>query len=385
MSLPPFCVTTVGSWPRSDTLLKAQRAKQAGRMSLEEFTDVAQREIIELLRLQEEIGVDLVTDGELTRDNFYSFVTEKLDGVQLMTLGEMLDVVEDKAGFEELLKTLDVPSFAIRNPTCVGRLKAKTPLALDEFRFAQSQTDRPIKVPLPGPYILSRAMWVPEVTGQIYATKEELAEDVVELLSNEIRALAEAGVAFVQLDEPVLTELAFTQGKTQTFMCAALASRKDPKEEFEFAVSLINRVAEAAKGTRIGVHVCRGNWSTDESTLLAGSYAPLRPYFERLKVDQLVLEYATPRAGDLITIPGKELGLGVVNPRTEELEPVDQIVSRAEEALETLKPEEIFLNPDCGFATFSLRPMNGLEIAADKMRHVVEAAKRLRARHMASP
>ena len=76
------------------------------------------------LRAQEQAGVDLVTDGEQRRDNFYSFVAEKLDGVQLMTLAEMLDVVEDKQGFARLLETLDVPAFSIRNPTCVGRIRA---------------------------------------------------------------------------------------------------------------------------------------------------------------------------------------------------------------------------------------------------------------------
>ena len=99
-------------------------------------------------------------------------------------------------------------------------------------------------------------------------------------------------------------------------MCAALAARQDPAEELEFAVSLINRVVEGVRDVRIGVHVCRGNWSRDETTLLHGGYQPLAPYLERLNVAQLVLEYATDRAGDLMPFGGKELGLGVVNPRT---------------------------------------------------------------------
>jgi 5-methyltetrahydropteroyltriglutamate--homocysteine methyltransferase len=137
----------------------------------------------------------------------------------------------------------------------------------------------------------------------------------------------------VQLDEPVLTELVFTQGKTRTFMCAALSARNDPGEELEFAVGLVNRVAEASNGMRLGLHVCRGNWSTNEDTLLRGSYHPLAPWFARMRVDQLVLEYATPRAGDLVPVGDKELGLGVVNPRTPDVESVDTIVARARAAL----------------------------------------------------
>jgi 5-methyltetrahydropteroyltriglutamate--homocysteine methyltransferase len=116
------------------------------------------------------------------------------------------------------------------------------------------------------------------VTREFYPTKEDLAEDVVRVLREELIDLAQPGADFVQLlDEPVLSELVFTQGQTRTFMCAALAARKDPAEELEFAVSLINRVVDGVEGIRTGLHICRGNWSQNESTLLRGSYDPLYP------------------------------------------------------------------------------------------------------------
>jgi 5-methyltetrahydropteroyltriglutamate--homocysteine methyltransferase len=383
-----FPVTTVGSWPRSPELLKAQRRKEHGVLSSEDFERIAEDAILRLLRLQEEAGVDIVTDGEQRRDNFYSFVADKLEGVRLLTLAEMLDVVEDKAGFERILQTLDVPAFSIKNPTCVGRLERRQPLALDEYRFLRKHTDRPIKIPLPGPYLLTRAMWVKEVSRAVYASKEELGEDVVRILRDECRELRDAGVDFIQFDEPVLTELVFTQGQTLTFMCAALAARKDPAEELELAVDLINRVVEGLDGVRIGLHICRGNWSRQESTLLQGSYYPLAPYLARMNVRQFVLEFATPRAGELSALLSdaeiretKELGLGVVNPRTEDLESVDAIVGRVEEALQYLPAERIFLNPDCGFGTFASRPMNSTEIAARKVRAMVQASRRLRDDH----
>ena len=141
-------------------------------------------------------------------------------------------------------------------------------------------------------------MFVPELTRAYYPDKEALAEDVVALLRAELEELRSAGADFVQFDEPVLTEVAFAPGRTRTFMCAALAARRDPAEELEFAVSLINRVVAGVDGLRLGVHVCRGNWSRDETTLLSGGYQALRPYLDRLQVTQLVLEYATERAGD---------------------------------------------------------------------------------------
>ena len=378
MTLPLFPVTTVGSWPRSKALLDAARECRGARLDSTAFNTVADTAILEFVRLQEEIGCDILTDGELRRDNFYSFVTEKLAGTQLMTLAEMLNVVEDKVGFERLLQTLDVPAFSIRNPVCVGRLERRAPLVVEDIRYLRALTSRPLKATLPGPYILTRAMYVPEVTGRVYGSKEELGQDVVRLLREEVAALVADGVEFIQLDEPVLSEVSLAPGATRTFMCAALAARKDPAEELEFAVSLINEVVRGFESTRIGVHVCRGNWSRDETTLLAGSYAPLAGCFEKLAVRQLVLEYATERAGAPVFVAGKELGLGVVNPRTDAVETPDQIRASIEGALRLYPVESIFLNPDCGFATFAERPMNREPIASAKLRAVVEAARSMR-------
>jgi 5-methyltetrahydropteroyltriglutamate--homocysteine methyltransferase len=388
ISLPLFPVTTVGSWPRPPQLLQAQRRKQQRLLSRYEFDLLADAAVLDVLRIQEAAGVDIVTDGEQRRDNFYSFVAEKLNGVRLMPLVEMLDIVEDKAGFERILQTLDVPAFAIRNPTCVGRIARREPLAVEEYQFLRRHTDLPIKIPLPGPYLLTRAMWVKEVTSPVYPSKEDLAEDVVQVLQTEAQELRKAGARFIQFDEPVLTELVFTQGQTRTFMCAALAARKDPAEELEFAVTLINRVIEGLDDVRVGLHICRGNWSQQEQLLLKGSYYPLVPWLKQLKVHQLVLEFATPRAGELAALvdneeirENKELGLGVVNPRLEEIESVETIVRRVEEARRYLPQERIFLNPDCGFGTFSSRPVSSSEIAARKLERMVEASRVLRQKY----
>jgi 5-methyltetrahydropteroyltriglutamate--homocysteine methyltransferase len=388
VKLPLFPVTTVGSWPRPPELLRAFAQKHRGDLDRRDFDRVADRAAIDALRAQEQAGADLVTDGEQRRDNFYSFVAEKLDGVQLLTLAEMLDVVEDKEGFGRLLETLDVPAFSIRNPTCAGEVRRREALAVEDFEFLRRHTDRPIKVTLPGPYLLTRAMWVKEVSRRVYPTKEDLGEVIVGVLRAEVAELRDAGVAFIQLDEPVLTELVFAQGRTRTFMCAARAARNDPAEELAFAVSLINRVIEPLVGTRqrgapserpiVGLHVCRGNWSQDEATLLRGSYHPLTRYFQQLAVDQLVLEYATARAGEFVPVPGKSFGLGVVNPRIAQVESPQTIVAQVTAVLEHVPADRLYLNPDCGFATFTSRAMNTAEVAAKKIAAMAEAAAILR-------
>ena len=137
-------------------------------------------------------------------------------------------------------------------------------------------------------------------------------------------------------------------------------------------------MVDGVTGVRTGVHVCRGNWSRDETTLLRGSYQPLAPYLERLHVTQLVLEYATERAGDLLKFAHKELGLGVVNPRTDTVESSAEIRRAVERALRLYAPAEIFLNPDCGFGTFSSRPMNSPAVAVAKLQAMAAAARELR-------
>lgn len=384
MELPLFPTTVVGSWPRSREVLHGLRDKKAGRIDEREFHNIADKAVIDCLRMQEEAGLDIVSDGELRRDNFISFVADKLENVKMLTVAELLDYVEDKASFEEILGTLDVPAFSLSNPAAVGKIDRKKPIVMDEYQFLRQHTDRAIKVALPGPYLLTRSMWVEGLSGEFYPTKESLAEDIVRVLREELEDLIKAGVHFVQFDEPVLTELVFTKkNANRTFMCGALTAKADREEELEFATGLINRVMEGmrGKGTRIGIHICRGNWSTQESVLLRGPYSPLMPYLARMNADQFILEYATPRAGELDEVKhlaGKELGLGAVNPRTENLESVDSIVERGKESAKILSPEKIFLNPDCGFGTFAQRPMNTPEKAVNKLRVMVQAAHRLR-------
>ncbi|MBI1886968.1 MAG: cobalamin-independent methionine synthase II family protein [Nitrosomonadales bacterium] len=385
--LPLFPVTVVGSLPRPDSVLKALRQKQKGTVAAEAFNAVADKAVQEALALQDGAGVEIVSDGEQRRDSFFAFIAEHLEGTRLMTLAEMLDYVEDKAAFERLLSALDVPAFALKNPVVVGRLKRRHPLVANDFRYLRTLTDKPIKATLPGPYLMARSMWVKALSHEFYPDKESLGKDVVCILREELSELVEAGCQFVQFDEPVLTEVAFAgPNETHTFMCAALSEKSSPREELEFAVDLINRVVDGFENRiKTALHVCRGNWSQKENVLLRGAYDPLIPFFSRMKVKQFVLEYATERAGSIEVLAGlpadKEIGLGVVDPRTPEVESVEFILGKVRALLKFRRPEQIYLNSDCGFGTFSDRPMNTPEIAAKKLRAIHQAAEILRAEY----
>ena len=230
--------------------------------------------------------------------------------------------------------------------------------------------------------MLTRSSWFPGLSDSAYPSIEDLGSVVSTLLREELLALKEAGADFVQFDEPVLSQVVHGAEGAETFMCAALASRKDPTEELEYAEELINRTVKGITGIKTGIHVCRGNWSRKEDVLLKGNYGPLLPYLMEMKVDQLVLEFATPRAGELRVFKeygtDKELGLGVVNPRSSEVESPASIVKRVREATSYFDPAKIYLNPDCGFGTFAERPVNDAETAFAKLRSISLAAKALR-------
>ena len=377
-----FPVTVVGSWTRPQWLVSALRERQAGEITGAEFDAVADDAVLAAIKYQEDAGVDIVADGEMRRDNFYSFVVDKLNGMRLMKLSQLLDYVKDRAGFEEILRALDVPAFAIKSPIAVEKISEREGLCVDEAKFLKEHTKHATKIPIPGPYLLTRSSWFEGLSDKAYPTREDLARDVVKILRREIVRLKELGIDFIQLDEPSISQVVYGDEAEQTFMCAALGSRSDPTTELEFAVRLVNEVVDGIDGVRFGVHICRGNWSRKEDVLLKGNYGPLLPWLMRMNVDQLVLEMATPRAGEIEVFKEyrneKEIGLGVANPRTDTIEDPKQIVSRVKDFLKYFDPEKIFLNPDCGFGTFAERCVNTPDIAYRKLQAISEAAGILR-------
>lgn len=383
----PFSTHLLGSLPRSSEILNLRRRLAHGEDVLSILDEKVREETKRVVALQEKYDIDIITNGEFSRDNYVSFVSEKLNGVKMMNMMDVAEYIDDKQAFEEVLQILDVPSISIKNAIATGKVSYKDPLVYEEIKFLKTLTNRPVKATLPGPYLMTRSMWLKKLTGNFYKNKEELGVDVVKVLKEELTHLKEIECDLVQFDEPVLTEVVFTKGHTRSFMCAALSEKKDPTDELKFAESLLKEVVDFAKKIKLTVslHVCRGNWSKDESTLLKGPYTPLVPLFESVLPDILTLEFSTPRAGELKGLLGSEilskkitLGLGVINPRIDSVETVDSIVKRAKDAVTYLDKERLLLNPDCGFATFSNRPVNTYDIIEDKLKILNEAKMRLR-------
>lgn len=385
-----FNTALIGSMPRGKEILMARRKLSAGLIDNASYEKLIDEKTKEVVRLQEDLDVDIITSGEIDRDNYVSFISEKLGGVSQMSMAEMLDYVDDKREFENILNTLDVPASSIKNAICTGKVEYTGDIVASELQKLKSFTNRPVKITLPGPYLVTRSMWLANVSSNYYDSKEDLGEDVIKIFKKEITKLQEIGVDVIQFDEPVLTEIVFTEGRPRTFMCASLSQRKDPTEELEFATHLIKSVMEGIDKDKsiASMHVCRGNWSKDESILLTGPYTPLLDLFANINADLLSLEFSTPRAGEIKSLLADErlrnkiiLGLGVLNPRFDEKEDVDVIYNRAKEALAFIDKENLWLNPDCGFATFSNRPVNEYENIRAKVGAMIKARDRLRAEY----
>lgn len=382
-TIEPLSVMGIGSWPRPRWMLQAIHDHLEGRISEAEFQATADDAARLAIEAQLRAGVDVVTDGEQRRDSYASFVGALLDNCQLIPLTDVAAMVDHPDEFENELRALDVPAADVRHPVVYGPLGRSCPLALHEFEFARNITNRPVKVALPGPYLLTRTMWLDCLTERPYQSREELAGDAVRVLREELHCLLAAGVALVQFDEPVLTEVVFTGAKTQrSFMCGALSEKKSAEQELVFAADLLNQVIRGLPASRLALHICRGNWTRDERAALSGDYGPLLGLLKQVQVGTLFLELCTPRAGEMELLrdlpEDRRLGVGVVNQKLERVETVDEIVAKARQAIQLFGKERVLLTPDCGFATFADNPVASAKVAEGKLRQMAQARDRLR-------
>jgi 5-methyltetrahydropteroyltriglutamate--homocysteine methyltransferase len=359
----PMSVMGIGSWPRPRWLLDALHARLEGRLSEDQFEAIADDAVRLAVAAQLRAGADVITDGEQRRDNYSGFVGSRLDNCQSIPLTDLLALVDDPDDLAKQFEMLDVPASEVRHPVVFGPLGRSRPLAAHEVAFARSLTVAPVKVSLPGPYLLARTMDLECITDRAYPDRDALAADVVRVLREEIHFCLAEGAAIVQIDEPVLTEVVHGRPVTggRSFMCGALGGKKAPDVELAFAEDLLARVCAGLPRERLALHMCRGNWTPDESAALHGDYAPLLPLLSRVPVGTLFLELCTPRAGDLAILASLpralRIGVGVLNQKAPVLDSADVIARRIERAASVFGADRLLLTPDCGFATFADNPI----------------------------
>src|SRR5438034_5339578 len=338
--IAPLSVMGIGSWPRPRWMLQALHEHVEGRLGDDEFQATADDAVRLAVEAQLRSHAAVLTSGEQRRDNYATFVGGLLENCQLIPLTDLLPLVDDPEKFEKELLSLDVPASEVRHPAAFGKLKRARPIAAHELEFLRGLTDNPVKIALPAPYLLTRIMWMECISDKAYRSREELAADIVQILREELHDLLSAGAALVQFDEPVLTEVVFTGAKnSRSFMCGALSEKGSAEHELGFARELINQVVDGAPLERTAIHICRGNWTRDESAALSGDYRPLVPILKALKLGNYLLELCTPRAGEIEALKelptDRRIGVGLVNPKTEIVE------SRSEERRVGKEGEEL--------------------------------------------
>jgi 5-methyltetrahydropteroyltriglutamate--homocysteine methyltransferase len=360
---PPFRADHVGSFLRPKELLEARERQQKGEITKEELRKVEDSAIRDIVKFQEDLGLQAVTDGEFRRTYFHIDFLEQLEGVETHT------------GFTSQFHTKkgDV-GFAPPVLKVTGKVKHEKPIQLEDFKFLKSVTKRTPKVTIPSPTMLHFRSARAGISEQAYPDMDAFFADVAAAYRDEIRSLGEAGCTYLQLDDTNLAYLCdpkIREGAKQRGL--------DPDHLPRDYAKLINAaIKDKPAGMTICTHLCRGNFKS--AWVAEGSYEPVAEVlFNELKVDGYFLEYDDPRSGDfspLRFVPkDRTVVLGLVTTKVGELESKDTIKRRIDEAAKFMPLEQMCLSPQCGFSSTS----HGNEIAGEaqttKMRLIVETAR----------
>jgi 5-methyltetrahydropteroyltriglutamate--homocysteine methyltransferase len=364
-------VDVVGSLLRPSELLEARTRLNEDRISPAEFKRIEDRAVREVVSLQERAGLPVVTDGEMRRESFQSRMTEAVEGFGDPGLDAFL--WGDWKGADE------VGNKEIQRPAGIGvrdRLRRRRHLAVEEFVYARSVTDRTIKVTLPSPSLFAN-LWSPEVSVEAYPTLDEFLEDVAEILRQEVAELARLGAEYIQLDAPHYPLL--VEPETRAFY---EERGWDLDSWLSRGIELDNYVIGGRRDVpgsdvTFAFHLCRGNQGS--RWLVSGSYEPIaRRVFGGVDTERLMLEYDDERSGGfepLTHVPEDKVAvLGLVTTKSPRRESVEELQRRVEEARGFVELERLAISPQCGFSTSTVGNAVSVDDEERKLATLVEAA-----------
>jgi 5-methyltetrahydropteroyltriglutamate--homocysteine methyltransferase len=332
------------------------------------FKAIEDAAVADVIRLQEEAGCPVVTDGELRRESFQSELVAAVEGVEGATLDAWLWGEWHSAELGD--KTVERPA----DMAVVGPLRRRRSMAAEEFTFLRSHTDRIAKVTLPSPTLFAN-LWSPERSRGAYPSFDAFMDDVVAILVDEVRELARLGATYLQLDAPHYP--LFVDPTWRAFYEA----RGWPMERFlSYGVDLDNAVIDAAPGVTFGFHLCRGN--QDSRWLVAGGYDDIAaPIFGRVHAHRLLLEYDDERSGTfdpLALVPDdKQVVLGLVTTKGPRPETEEELEARVRDAAQRIDLERLGVGTQCGFATSVVGNALTVEDERRKLATIARVADRL--------
>jgi len=358
---PPFRADHIGSLLRPRTLRDAFRQHAAGKMNDSAFRAAQDVAIREVLTLQEECGLQVVTDGEFRRISYWEKFVRLTRGLEVK---DSAFKFHDGHGHER--------DFTA--PYAAAKVSRAEPITLDEYAFASKLTRATQKITMPAPSTMHFYRFTNWGDKAVYTDPRAFFADLGRVYQDEIRDLHMAGCRYVQLDEVALAMLCdpALQGKVR-------AAGGNPDELVDLYVDAIN---EAVKGKPadmvVGVHMCRGNYKG--MYLSEGGYTSIAErLFNRANVNHFLLEFDTPRAGDFAPLgmmpKTKGVVLGLVSSKTAALEPLDLLKKRVQEASKHIDASQLAISPQCGFAsTMGGNPVTEADERA-KLKLCVDAAR----------
>jgi 5-methyltetrahydropteroyltriglutamate--homocysteine methyltransferase len=359
----------VGSMLRPPELLRARERYENGEISAPEVKRAEDEAVRRAIKIQEDAGLSVVTDGEMRRESFQSQMVEATEGFGEYSIDSYLwgdwhgdESVGDKAS--ERPEAMGV----------VGKLRRRRHLSVEEFVFARACTDRVVKVTLPSPSLYAN-FWSPEVSGEAYPTLDAFLEDVAEILREEVEELVRLGAEYIQLDAPHYPLL--LDPATREFY-----ERRgwDFDRWLSRGVELDNHVLGNHSGATFAFHLCRGNQGS--RWLVSGSYEPLaKRVFGSINADRLMLEYDDERSGTfepLVHVPeDKTAVLGLVTTKSPRRETPEELEGRIRAASRHIPLERLAVSPQCGFATSVIGNALSFDDEKYKLRVLAETAEKV--------
>jgi 5-methyltetrahydropteroyltriglutamate--homocysteine methyltransferase len=319
VTIEGLLTTSVGSMPKPDYLIKARAQLNRGEISREQLHELEEQATREWIEFQDEIGIDIVVDGEMYRGDMVAYFAEELEG---FTEGGLVRSYGNRF---------------YRKPIVTGEIVRNDPITLDWWKFAQKLTDKPVKGMLTGPYTICDWSF-----NEYYDTREDLVMALAKVVRQEALDLVDAGATYIQIDEP------------------AVSTRMD---ELDLAIKALGVVTDGLEAHTI-THICYGDFHKAYPKMLG------------LPVDQLDLELANADFDlleDFKRSPfTKAIGLGVVDSHSHRIESVDDVAANIRRAMELIPSAKIYPDPDCGLKTRTV------DEAKDKLRVVVEAVRQIK-------
>jgi 5-methyltetrahydropteroyltriglutamate--homocysteine methyltransferase len=353
----------VGSLLRPSELIEARESVARGELSPPEFKRIEDAAVDAALRLQEDAGLEVLTDGEMRRLSFQSQMTEAVEGFGEWDIDAFL--WGDWHGEEGDLH-IERPQIAVIEP-----LRRRRSLSGEEFVYTRGRTDRTVKVTIPSPSLFAN-FWDQERSTAAYDNLEEFIGAVAEILRQEVDELVELGCTYIQLDAPHYT-LFVDPGYREFY-----AQRGWPAEQWlELGLEYDNLVIGDRPGVTFAFHLCRGNQLN--RWLVSGGYDAIASViFKKVKADRLMLEYDDARSGSfepLAELPEDKVAvLGLVSTKTQRVESIDELRARVEEAARYCPLERLAISSQCGFATSIHGNAITVEHERAKLRALADAA-----------